>query len=137
LQIVVVLFWSVNCLYRICFRNTEINKTNELRNHRTHLGILGSDEHCPLILNGLLVIVINITWVLISIVVVAYFKFKFKSLGVLQPALHNLLNLLFIFHWEFLFNNFLELPINIMKVKLLFEETWNFGSANWTLSCII
>ena len=137
MDIIIMLFWSLNSLYTIWFRNQEINKTNKLRYHRTHLGIFSSDEDCPLILNSFLFIVIDITWVLVPVVVVAYFKFKFKSLGCLQPGLHNLLNFLFIFQREFLFNHFLELSINIMKVVLLFEEIWNLGSTNWACSLII
>ena len=78
-----MLFWSLNSLCTVCFRNQEINKTDELRYDRTHLWVLGSDEDSPLILNRLLIIVIDITRVLVSVVVVAYFEIEFKSLGVL------------------------------------------------------
>lgn len=85
MNIVEMLFWGGNRDHLVYLWDNEIGETYEFGDQRALSWILGSYENCPLIFLSLLIVIIDIAWVLITIVIVANFKLNIKSLRLTEP----------------------------------------------------
>ena len=86
-----MIFWCIH-RYRFChFWNDEVREIYELRNEWSELRILGSDEDCPLIFDDFLIVIVNVTWILVPIVIMADLNLESKSLVFVEIGSHHLL----------------------------------------------